>query len=59
MGRILSMLFLGFLALWLPGGGCAGDDVGADETPHGVTLTLLNCEVFRVVTLPLPTARPM
>ncbi len=26
---------------------------------HGVTVTLLNCEVLRVVVLPLPTARPM
>ena len=26
---------------------------------HGVTLRLLNCEVFNVVSVPLPTARPM
>lgn len=26
---------------------------------HGVTLTLLNCEVFKVVVLPLETVKPM
>jgi hypothetical protein len=26
---------------------------------HGVTVTLLNCEVLSVVVLPLPTARPI
>jgi hypothetical protein len=29
------------------------------EADHGITLTLLNWEVFSVVLLPLPTASPM
>lgn len=45
--------------------GAVGDDCFAISLirvkgyPQGVTLTLLNCEVLRVVSLPLPTASPM
>jgi hypothetical protein len=32
---------------------------GHRTVPHGVTLRQMNCEVLSVVSLPLPTARPM
>ncbi len=38
-----------------------GERAGGMRLPEcqGVTVTLLNCEVLRVVVLPLATARPM
>jgi hypothetical protein len=37
----------------------AGHEKCGQVVGHGVTVTLLNCEVLSVVVLPLATARPM